>query len=259
MVSANVLSAKQNETMKSLSKFLLAAVLLAGADYTVAKPHATVKVNFDDIVDRHLSGFNAVNVAGPFDVKITQGATESVKVEAPSDVMNRILTEVNNGELKIYSKHDNWNWGNWWGNHKKIIVYVTAKDINKINISGSGDVSFRDGITTNSLRLNISGSGDMTGRLSVKTLESSISGSGDMKLTGSAETSSTHIVGSGDYTAGNLVTRDSSIHLSGSGDAEINASNKVDASVSGSGDVHYRGGPHTVNKSKSGSGDISGS
>ena len=239
-----------------LTKILLAAVLIAGTGYSIAKPHPTVKISASEIVDRHLSDFNAVNVAGPFDVDIIQGATESVKVEAPSDVMDRILTEVNGGVLKIYNKHGNWNWGDFWGHHKKILVHVTIKDINSINISGSGDVSFREGITANSLKLHISGSGDMTGKLSAKTLESSITGSGDMKLSGNAESSTVSVVGSGDFTARNLLTVSSAVRVSGSGDAEINASDKVDAAVNGSGDVRYTGAAKNINSRKSGSGDI---
>jgi len=137
----------------------MAGVLIAGTAFGIANPHPWVKVNASEIADRHLSGFNAINVAGPFDVDITQGATESVKVEAPADVIDRILTEVNGGVLKIYNKHDTWNWGNWFGFHKKILVHVTVKDVNNINISGSGDVSFREGITTNSRK---NGNGDIT-------------------------------------------------------------------------------------------------
>ena len=243
--------------MRSLTKILLAAVLITGSGYSIAKPHPTVKVSASEIVDRHLSGFNAVNVAGPFDVDIIQGATESVKVEAPADVMERILTEVNGGVLKIYNKHDNWNWGDFWGHHKKILVHVTVKDINSINISGSGDVSFREGITANSLKLRISGSGDMTGKLNAKTLESSITGSGDMKLSGSAESSTISVVGSGDFTARNLLTVSSAVRVSGSGDAEVNASDRVDAAVNGSGDVRYTGAAKNINSRKNGSGDIS--
>jgi len=242
--------------MRSLTKILLAAVLIAGTGYSIAKPHPTVKISASDIVDRHLSGFNAVNVAGPFDVDIIQGATESVKVEAPADIMDRILTEVNNGVLKIYNKRDTWDWGNFWGHHKKILVHVTVKDINSINISGSGDVSFRDGITANSLKLRISGSGDMTGKLNAKTLESSITGSGDMKLSGNAESSTVSVVGSGDFTARNLLTVSSAVRVSGSGDAEVNASDRVDAAVNGSGDVRYTGAAKNINSRKNGSGDI---
>jgi nucleoside-specific outer membrane channel protein Tsx len=245
--------------MKSLAKLLLAAVLLAGAGHAVANSHAVANVRAAEIQDRHITGFNGVNVAGSFDVIITQGPNESVKVEAPADVIDRIKTDVEDGVLKIYNKHDTFNWGDWWGHHKKIVVYVTARDLNSINISGSGDVNFKDGIKTVSLKLRISGSGDMNGRLEVKNLESSISGSGDMKLSGRAETSSVSLVGSGDYTAHGLLTAVTSVRVSGSGDAEINVSERLDASVNGSGDVHYSGGPKSVNKHKSGSGDISGS
>lgn len=244
--------------MKSLTKLLLAAVFLAGTGYTIAKPHTTVSANIAEIVDRHLSGFNAINVAGPFDVDVVQGSTESVKVEAPEDVMARILTDVNGGVLKIYNKHDMWNWGNWFGMHKKILVHVVVKDINEINISGSGDVYFRGGLTANSLKLKISGSGDMTGKLSAKTLESSITGSGDMKLSGNAESSTVSVVGSGDFTARNLTTVSTAVRVSGSGDAAVNASDRLDAAVNGSGDINYSGSPKNVNKRKSGSGDISG-
>jgi hypothetical protein len=242
--------------MRSLTKILLAAILIAGTGYSIAKPHPIAKVSAAEIVDRHLSGFNAVSVAGSFDVYITQGSAESVKVEAPSDVINRIITEVNGGVLKIYNKHDDWHWGDWWGHHKKIAVYVVAKDLNSIGISGSGDVFFKEGITTNSLKLRISGSGDMLGKVSVKTLESSISGSGDMKLSGRADNSTVSVVGSGDYTARNLLTVSCAVRVSGSGDAEINASDRVDAAVHGSGDVRYTGAAKNVSSSKTGSGDI---
>ena len=232
-------------------------MLLAGTGFASAKSNSTIKLNTSEIVDRHLSGFHAVNIAGPFDVKITQGSTESVKVEAPADLMSHILTDVNDGVLKIYTKHDYFHWGDLFGNHRKIIVYVTIKDVNSVNISGSGDAYFKDGLTANSLKLNISGSGDMTGKVDVKILESSISGSGDMRLVGRAENSTVHVVGSGDFTARNLLTVNSSVRVSGSGDAEINASEKVDAAVNGSGDVHYTGAARSVNSSKSGSGDIS--
>lgn len=242
--------------MKYIAKFLLAVLFVTGAAHTFAKPATGVKISTSETVDRHLSGFNAVNVAGPFDVIITQGSTESVKVEAPHDVMDRILTEVNNGVLKIYSKHDTFNWGNWWGNHKKIMIYVAVKDIREVNISGSGDVAFRDGLTSNALKLRISGSGDMVGKVDVKTLESSISGSGDMSLSGRADNSTVSLVGSGDYTARNLTTASTAIRLTGSGDAYVNATERIDAALHGSGDIHCSGNPKNVSKSTSGSGDI---
>jgi hypothetical protein len=242
--------------MKSLTKLLLVVALAAGtAGHTFAKATPVVKTIGQTTQDRHLSGFHAIDLAGSFDVYITQGSTESVKVEAPSDVIDRIITEVQGGVLKIHSKKDT-NWGNWsWGN-KRMVIYVTAKDLNSVGVTGSGDIYFKDGITTNSLKLQITGSGDMLGKVNVKTLESKISGSGDMKLSGRADESTISVVGSGDFTARDLVTVNTAVRVAGSGDAVVNASNKVDASVSGSGDIHYTGGAKNINSSKAGSGDI---
>ncbi|MDP9048878.1 MAG: DUF2807 domain-containing protein [Bacteroidota bacterium] len=244
--------------MRSFAKILSALILITAGFYASAKSYPAIASTTSGIVDRHLSGFNAVNVAGPYDVYIKQGSAESVKVEAPANMMSRILTEVNNGVLKIYSKHyDNWGMSLFsWGHHK-VVVYVVIKDVNSISISGSGDVSFKDGITASALKLRITGSGDMAGRVEAKMLESSITGSGDMRLYGHAENSTVSVVGSGDFTAKNLVTLNSSVRVSGSGDASVNASDRVDAAVSGSGDVHYSGAAKHISSKKSGSGDIS--
>jgi len=246
--------------MKSLSKFLLAAVLLAGTGYTYATPAAMVKASSKrDVQDRHLSGFHAIEISGSYDVYITQGSSESVKVEAPADIMDHVITEVEDGVLKVHNKNESgWNWGGWNG-HKKIAVYVTATSLNKLDVSGSGDAFFKDGLTAGDMKIKVSGSGDVSGKLDVKTLDCSISGSGDMKLSGHAESANVSVSGSGDYEAKGLATVNTAVHVSGSGDAGVNVSTNLEASVSGSGDVSYTGGAHNVVKSKSGSGDISGS
>jgi len=239
--------------MRSLIRVFAVIVLMAVNGVSIAKSSRAVKASFSEIVDRHLWGFHAIDVAGSFDVYITQGSTESVKVEAPSNMMGRIITEVNNGVLRIYNKHDTFNWGDMWGHHKKIVVYVVAKNLNSINLSGSGDAFFKDGIRAGNLKLSISGSGSVD----AKNLECSITGSGDMKLSGRAESSGVTLVGSGDFTARSLQTVNCAVRVSGSGDAQVNASERVDATVSGSGDVRYTGGAKLINSRKTGSGDIS--
>ena len=162
--------------MRSLTKILLAVSLLSGPASIYAAPYISTDIVVSKIEDRHLSGFNALSLGGSFDVYITQGSTESVKVEAPDNIIDHIITEVDDGVLKIYNKNDNgFHWGDLFGNHKKIAVYVTAKDLNSIGVSGSGDVFFKEGIHTSSLKLRVSGSGDLYGKVDVKNLESGIS------------------------------------------------------------------------------------
>lgn len=232
--------------MKALTKAIFTLLLITGVNNA-----------FADTQDRHLTGFTAINAGGSFDVYITQGSTESVKVEAPADVMDKLITEVSGGVLKIYTKNSNWGNFNWFGgNHKKTVVYVTAKQLNGITESGSGDVYFKDGITTNSLKLRVSGSGDMVGKIDAKDVEIGVSGSGDMKIAGRAVTSTVGVSGSGDFSGSGLVTTNTTVHVSGSGDASVNVSEKLDASVSGSGDVSYSGSARNVSASASGSGSV---
>jgi len=230
--------------MKLLTKILFALLLIAGASRSFAK-----------VQDRHITGFNAISLSASFDVYITQGNTESVKVNAPASVLKDVLTEVNHGMLNLRIRNHTFNWGDLFG-RDRIIVYVTVKSINRLNVSGSGDVFFKDGLSANSFELRLSGSGDVMGRLNVNTLNCGISGSGDIKLSGRANSSAVDITGSGDFSARDLITTSTMIRVSGSGDAGVNASQQIDAHISGSGDIHYTGGARRVSSSISGSGDI---
>jgi hypothetical protein len=241
-----------------LIKIFTAAVLLTGAGSAFAKSPVNNVFHINkETEDRHISGFTAISASGSFDVYIVQGATESVRVEAPADVMPHIITEVKNGTLNVYDKSHT-GWHSLFSSNKKIAVYVSVKAINGMDITGSGDVFFKEGISANLLRLHVTGSGDVVGKLNVKTLESNITGSGDIKLSGHADNLKVGVSGSGDFSARGLTTINTTARVSGSGDVDVNVSGSLDANVSGSGDIRYSGSPKNVNRSKSGSGDISG-
>lgn len=245
--------------MKSAFKFFVIAFLLSAKGTFTFADSARLSIHRVEMQDRKLSGFHAIASSGSFDVVLKQGNSESVKVEADAEVINEIVTEVRNGVLMIHSKNNHsWGSNNFW-NNRKTTIYVIAKDLNSIGLSGSGDLKIEDQFSTNSLELRLSGSGDFQGKINAKTLEAAISGSGDFNIAGRADESTVRISGSGDFDARNLITKSTSISISGSGDAEIYANERIEASVSGSGDVHYGGHPKNVSKVVRGSGDVSGS
>ncbi len=231
--------------MRSLIKTLSILLLFAG-----------INTAFADTQDRHLSGFHAIVLSGSFDVYITQGPSESVRVKAPSNVISHIITEVNGDVLKLHDRNNTFSWTSIFSGHSKIAVYVTVKDIRSIILSGSGDVYFKNGLNAGKLELTCTGSGDVTGNMNVKMLNASVSGSGDMKISGKAETSTVSVSGSGDFSAHGLITATTMVRVTGSGDASVNATQKLDARVSGSGDIRYTGGAREVSSSSSGSGEI---
>lgn len=243
--------------MKSLTTVLIIASLAAGAITTSIAAPITVSVTSDrtEIQDRHLSGFSSIEASGSFDVFITQGSAESVKVEAEHDDLDKIVTEVKNGVLHIDNKRSvggmNWDWGN-----KKRIVRVVVRNLNAVNVNGSGDVAFNEGLRTQSFAMMVRGSGDVEGRIEAENLEFGLSGSGDVSVSGRANNLNVKVSGSGDFDARKLQTVNAAVKLSGSGDAVVNASQRVDAKLSGSGDIRYTGTAKQISTSKSGSGDI---
>ena len=225
---------------------------------------------------------------------LKQGSPQKVEMEGPKDVLREIETKVD-GDKLIIGKEGKWmNWG--WGDNDKITVYVTVKDIEAVSVSGSGDLFGQGKFTTGNLKLNVSGSGSMEIEADANgDIEADVSGSGDVKLKGScnnfesdvsgsgkvnlaiaireradfslsgsgkilAEGSArevkTNISGSGKVLASNLETEKCDIRISGSGDVEINVKTDLDATISGSGSVTYKGNPSHVNSHSSGSGSI---
>ncbi|PTQ95637.1 putative autotransporter adhesin-like protein [Mucilaginibacter yixingensis] len=228
--------------MKSIAKIIFVLAMLAGLSAAA------------EVQDRHLTGFHAISSSTSCDLVITQGGTESVKVDASPKVIDNIITEVRDGELRIYMKKG-FHWDNFF-NHGKMIIYISVRNISGISMSGAGDVSFKSGLKADRLALNISGSGDFDGRVDVNLLTTQISGSGDIQLRGRATNCSVKTSGSGDFDGRDLSTASANVSTSGSGDVSIRVSENLMAHSSGSGDIHYAGSPKSVMKSSTGSGDI---
>lgn len=248
--------------------FLLAAALLITGTAVKAQSNNNADTTAFTSTNYTLQGFNSLKLQGPFNVFITIGATEQVKIDAPAEVLNDIIAEVNHGELNIHNKHENWfkNAGrawysdkNWWNrdNHPRVSVYITAKSLEAISVSGSGKVIVNDAVTAKYFDLTLHGSGKIETKVNTTSLHTVMSGSGVITVSGNAGSSSVRISGSGKFSGRDLVTENSTVHISGSGHADVNASDKVSASVSGSARVSYAGNPKSISTSKSGSGAIS--
>ncbi|HWB25575.1 MAG TPA: head GIN domain-containing protein [Chitinophagaceae bacterium] len=245
--------------MKLLSKLFITAALMFAASYTFAQAA--------DTAIAQVSSFDEIKIQGAFEVYLTQGTEESVKLEAPTEVLTHIEAQTEGGVLTIRTKPDATWWlentvrnnpNSWWHNHR-VVVRITAKNLQGLYMSGSGHLYFSDGIAAGNIKIRVNGSGRIQGKITAQNIESSISGSGHIELSGTAQSSGISISGSGHFSCPDLVTANSTVHVSGSGHAEVNATEKLDASVHGSSKVVYSGHPKSISSSKSGSGSVSGS
>lgn len=243
--------------MKQLKKYLTLALFIAvGSELATANTLPTVvnsKMHRTDD-ERQVSGFSEITVSGRHNVYITMSNTESLRLEGDADAINEIETKVENGVLKIRNKKQVNNRS--WNKSGKVDIYIQAKSLSNLVLSGSGNVEVNGKVKSANLNNTISGSGSISLNIDVENYNAVISGSGEIDAKGNAKNARITIAGSGDFDGSNLKTSNASAKVSGSGDISIIANKQLDALMSGSGDIRY-GGNASVNSTKSGSGNIS--
>jgi hypothetical protein len=198
---------------------------------------------------RITSNFNKVKSEGDFNVHITSGNEFQVVVNAESNIIPYIETNVNGGTLRIYIRgiHS-------VNNRRPMEVYVTMPNLKGVTQSGSGVIT-TGFFTTDNFSAVISGSGSIETAVETLKTDAVISGSGNLFLSGETYSADFLISGSGKIDAYHFNVSDCDARISGSGNIWVNVDRFLKASISGSGNVFYYGAP-LVEKQISGSGDV---
>lgn len=200
---------------------------------------------------RNIGNFNGVKSSGSIDIEISSGDTYSVSVEDDENILPVIITEVEDGTLNVHYKN------NTSINNDHAKVYIKALSLEKIISSGSANISLTDAIKNDSeIEIAVSGSGNIEGGVDAPKISASIGGSGNINLKGRTKDFEAKVSGSGDLDCSGLQSENTTVSVSGSGNAHVFASVSLKARASGSGDVHYRGNPASPEIHTSGSGSV---
>ena len=244
---------------------MIAAMLLIGT--SCEKSVMPVRGNGDVVTEtREFPSFDRVANEGEFEIFIVQDEEYSVTIEAESNLIGRIRTNMNGNTLEVESR-DNLR------PSRPMRLIIHTPHMNGISLSGSGlidlghivtgtlDVSLsgsgiiRGEVEAEEVFLSMSGSGNSRIALECNYLETKISGSGEMFFNGNAHTASFNISGAGAIKAYDLYLSECRTKVSGSGDMYINVSDMLDVIISGSGSVYYLGYPE-IHTNISGSGQL---
>lgn len=182
------------------------------------------------------SDFSGISVPSIIDVEIAQGSSNSIRIEGSDNLLQYCDVSVNENTLNIkltkeaihlsFKKFD-------------VKVYVTAKTLNNIDISGTGDVDFKGEFNTSSLNFVISGTGDITiPALTASDFNVAIMGTGDVKAKGTCEKAELTVSGTGDI------------------DAALTGLQTLKATISGTGDIDLSGSTMDAEYKTFGTGDI---
>jgi len=194
--------------------------------------------------------FEKISLSSDFLVFLYHSDNDSLTIEAESNLIPEIITEVTNQQLLIGTRDNTClNPG------KPVIVKVFSHSIRALAITGSGTIE-SDTLQGDQLQLNVSGSGSMKLPVKTRELDAVISGSGSIETWGEAGNGRFNISGSGNIESYGLSITDCFTNISGSGNHYVFAKNRLNATISGSGNVFYQGNPD-IETQVSGSGKVS--
>jgi hypothetical protein len=202
---------------------------------------------------RNINDFDKISVAGSFNVTLVHGEEGTIKIKMEENLFKYLITEVKGDKLTI-----RWKKGENISTRKGVHIVVPFKDIDEVNLFGSGDVICDDIIETANFKTLLTGSGDIILNIDAKTVNAKVTGSGNIELLGTSKNLDLLVTGSGGIQSTKLKSNDVNAKVTGSGDINLYANNNLDAKVTGSGDIIYRGSPKVINTKTTGSGDIIG-
>jgi hypothetical protein len=196
-----------------------------------------------------LDQISSITVGGSHDISIAQGNEQKIEITAPQNIIELINKNVSLGSWEI--KFDN------CVRSSDIQIQITVPDLKSIRIAGSGNVKGLNNLNFQELNLSIAGSGDMELTVNTGKINSSILGSGNIRLKGSSLNHNISIQGSGDIKAGDFETVNTKVEIIGSGDADIFATELIEANITGSGDIRYKDTGVRITADVKGSGELS--
>lgn len=188
-----------------------------GGDKNVVRGNGVLKTE-----TRNLDKFKSVEISGAFDVVSQKSDKASVKITCDSNLLPHIKTKISNGELSIAPDAP------ISCKNKIKIEICSSGELNKIEMSGASLLVCSD-ISVSGFLLNLDGTSSAT-------------------LSGKADEFKVNITGACSLKADDLKSKVTSISVSGTGKADVFASEKITADISGIGIVNYYGNPKDIVK-----------
>jgi hypothetical protein len=201
---------------------------------------------------RNGSGFSGVNLSIDATVNITEDSIYSIEVMAQQNILDLLKTQVDGSTLCI-------NYGTRVNviPTEDVTINLHMPAVSSLNVSGSGDINAAQPFSCGNLSMDVSGSGIINlNKVDAQSINANISGSGKVTVNaGSSNIVTTKISGSGKVNLMDVMANAVSTNTSGSGTTRVFAIQTLNAKISGSGDVYYKGSP-VVTSSISGSGKL---
>lgn len=233
-------------------------ILLALLNFSVSFSQKNKKITGNEkivTITRSTSDYEGISISGSFDVKLISGKEGNISIKGDENLLEFIVTEINNGKLLVYfEKYKNIQ----YNYNSSIEITIPFEQINQLSFNGSGNLTNTDLIKTEYLNIEMTGSGNTSFNADTNSLKITKSGSGNLNGKGVTTNIEINSAGSGNVIMFDLKSENAVVSQTGSGNIKVNCSKNLDAKTIGSGSIQYSGNPEKISKNTTGSGSING-
>jgi len=205
--------------------FAAVATLFATWLFAQDKERQTIEGNGNLVTrDVAVSSFNELKASGIYELRLSQGNTESVRIEADENLQE--LFQVRNEGSKLVidmKKLENTN----LKTKNKMRVYVTFKSLKDMELSTVGNVKSDEELSFEDLNLKNKSVGNVDLKFTARKVDLRNSSVGNVTLSGKAENAVVRNNSVGSLAAGDFVVQTMDIDNSGIGSAEVNATKEL--------------------------------
>lgn len=198
-------------------------------------------------------GFKDIEASSDLEVHLIQGPEYNIKIEGEENIIKLMDVKMEGDVLKV-GMQDNVS----INTSHPLKVFITAPEFREIE--GSGACSFTtDGKLTSATDVKVELSGACELRMDIDAAKVAVDASGatEINIKGKTRDFSVDASGASSIHCYELLTENTTLEISGGGDAEVFASQSLTVSISGAGDVKYKGNPASVKQDISGAGEVS--
>ena len=226
-------------------------LLMAACSVTVIAQNKKTIEPSGKIITKEISvqPFDAITAKGLYELIISQGTTESVKIEADDNLMDLFSVKNNGNKLEIDMprlKDKNIDFKDGTESKSlKLKVYVTFKKLKSLDVAVIGNVRSETTLKTDAFRLDSKNIGNVVLKLTANKLTVENKGVGNLTLSGTANNADVKNKGVGEFEGGNLIVQTMNIDNTGVGNANVNVAKDLAIKETFLGKVSNRGAAKT--------------
>jgi hypothetical protein len=205
-----------------------------------------------------LDPFDEIASETVIDVEVVQGNTQQVIAEGNENMMEFIELKVINNKLHVDLRNGSYN-------HFELKVYVTIPSLKEVELESTGNVYMSEFTNLKSLNLYLSSTGNISAdgvseienKLDVRSsstgnifinmncdeVEVQATSTGNVTLKGNCNKQHVDLDGTGNYYAFDLFSKECTVTTNGTGDARVNVSDILNATIRSVGSIYYKGDP----------------